>query len=49
MTQTISDKKEKEHKEERKDNIFLEILSNIFIQLPVIAIGWIISQFTSEG
>lgn len=47
MTQTVQDKKEEQR--ERKDNIFLEILSNIFVQLPVMAIGWIIAQFTSEG
>jgi hypothetical protein len=50
MTQTISDKnqEEKENRKERKDNIFLEILSNIFMQLPVVIIAWIISQFTSD-
>ena len=47
MTQSVQEKKEEQ--KEKKDNIFLEILSNIFLQLPVMAIGWIISQFTSEG
>jgi len=47
MTQSVQDKKE--DRKERKDNIFLEILSNLFVQLPVMAIGWIIAQFTSEG
>jgi hypothetical protein len=38
----------KEKRKEEKDNIFLEILSNIFVQLPAMVIVWIISQFTSE-
>jgi hypothetical protein len=44
---TTAPAKEKGNKE--KDNIFLEILSNIFVQLPAMVIVWIISQFTSEG
>ena len=39
--------KNKEHKE-KKDNIFLEILYNIVVQLPVMVVVWFFSQFTSE-
>jgi hypothetical protein len=38
----------KEKRREEKDNIFLEILSNIFIQLPAMVIVWIISQFVDD-
>ena len=38
----------KDKRKEEKDNIFLEILSNIFIQLPAMAIVWIISQFVDD-
>jgi hypothetical protein len=38
----------KEKRKEEKDNIFLEILYNVLVQLPVLVIGWIISQFTSD-
>ena len=38
----------KEKRKEEKDNIFLEILYNVLVQLPVLVIGWIITQFTSE-
>lgn len=48
MTQTVQDKKTEKKEEEKKDNFFLELLYNLLIQLPVVAIGWVISQFTSE-
>jgi hypothetical protein len=35
----------KDKRKEEKDNIFLEILSNVLIQLPVMVIMWIISKF----
>jgi hypothetical protein len=38
----------KEKRKEEKDNIFLEILYNVLVQLPVLVIGWIITQFTSD-
>jgi len=43
---TNSPAKEK-HKED-KDNIFLDMLYNLFVQLPVLAIAWVISQFTDD-
>jgi len=41
MTQIPAKKKRKEE----RDNIFLDILYNMFVQLPVIVIAWIISKF----
>jgi hypothetical protein len=38
----------KDKRKEEKNNIFLEILYNVLVQLPVLVIGWIITQFTSE-
>jgi hypothetical protein len=38
----------KDKRKEERDNIFLEILYNVLVQLPVLVIGWIITQFTSE-
>jgi hypothetical protein len=38
----------KDKRKEEKDNIFLEILYNVLVQLPVLVIGWIITQFTSD-
>jgi hypothetical protein len=38
----------KDKRKEEKDNIFLEILSNVLVQLPVMIIMWIISKFTSD-
>jgi len=35
------------HKED-KDNIFIEILYSILVQLPVVIVAWVISQFTSD-
>ena len=35
----------KDKRKEDKDNIFLEILSNVLVQLPVMIIMWIISKF----
>jgi hypothetical protein len=45
MTQAPA--KDKEEKSE-KDNIFLEILYNLLVQLPVMVVVWIISKFTSD-
>ena len=49
MTQTVQDKKTEKREEEKKNNFFLELLHNLLVQLPVVVIGWVISQFTSEG
>jgi hypothetical protein len=38
----------KDKRKKEKNNIFLEILYNVLVQLPVLVIGWIITQFTSE-
>jgi hypothetical protein len=38
----------KDKRKEEKDNIFLEILSNVLVQLPAIIVVWIISKFTSD-
>jgi hypothetical protein len=38
----------KEKRKEEKDNIFLEILSNIFVQIPAIIITWIVSKIDWE-
>ena len=46
MTQAVQERKEE--RKEKKDNLFLEILFNTLVQLPVMAIGWIIAQLTSE-
>mgnify|MGYP000344595207 CR=1 FL=1 len=35
----------KDKRKEDNDNIFLEILSNVLVQLPVMIIMWIISKF----
>jgi len=35
-------------RKEEKDNIFLEILSNIFVQIPAIIITWIVSKIDWE-
>jgi hypothetical protein len=40
--------KGREGRKEEKDNIFLEILYNVLVQLPVMVIVWIISQFNSD-
>jgi uncharacterized membrane protein len=40
--------KDKEEQKKERDNIFLEILYNILIQLPIMAVAWIISQFTED-
>jgi hypothetical protein len=46
MTQAPT--KDKKEQEKEKDNFFLELLNNVLVQLPIIVVGWIISQFTSE-
>ena len=38
----------KDKRKEEKDNVFLEILSNVLIQLPAMVVVWIISKFTSD-
>ncbi len=38
----------KDRRKEEKDNIFLEILSNIFVQIPAIIITWIVSKIDWE-
>ena len=40
--------KSRENQEEKKDNIFLEIISSILIQLPVAIITWVFSLFNSN-
>lgn len=49
MTQTVQEKKTEKREDEKKDNFFLELLHNLLVQLPIMAIGWVIAQFTSEG
>ena len=47
MTETpISVEQEQEVKKRKveKDNIFLDILYNLVVQMPVLAISWIISK-----
>ena len=41
MTQAPTDKK----KQEDKGNIFTDFLYNLFIQMPVLLIAWVISLF----
>jgi hypothetical protein len=38
----------KEKRKEENDNIFLEIIYNVLVQLPVLVIGWIITKFMSD-
>jgi len=48
MTQTpakIESQEELKRKKVEKDNIFLDILYNLIVQLPVIAVTWVISRF----
>jgi hypothetical protein len=48
MTQTLSkieSEKELKRKKVEKDNIFLDILYNLVVQLPLIAVTWVISKF----
>jgi len=40
--------KNKEKKREKEDNIFLDIISNILVQLPLAIIFWILSQFNLD-
>ena len=43
-TRELSEEELKRKKVE-KDNIFLDILYNLVVQLPVIAVTWVISKF----
>jgi hypothetical protein len=48
MTQALSkieSEQEIKQKKVEKDNIFLEILYNLLVQLPMISVTWIISKF----
>jgi len=38
----------KDKRKEEKDNIFVDMLYNLFVQLPVFVIAWIFSQFTDD-
>jgi len=38
----------KDKPKEDRDNIFVAILYNIVVQLPVMVIAWIISQFSDD-
>ena len=38
----------KEKRKEEKDNLFIDILHNLFVQLPVLVIAWIFSHFDSD-
>jgi hypothetical protein len=40
--------KNKQKKKEKGENIFLDIISNILVQLPLAIIFWIISQFNLD-
>ena len=35
----------KEKRKEERDNIFTDFLYNLFIQMPVLLIAWVISLF----
>jgi hypothetical protein len=43
-TKSEEEKKVQQRKVER-DNIFLDILYNIVVQMPILAISWVISRF----
>jgi hypothetical protein len=43
-TKELSEEELKRKKVE-KDNIFLDILYNLIVQLPVIVVTWVISRF----
>lgn len=48
MTQApakIESKEEVQRKKVEKDNIFLDILYNLIVQLPLFVVTWIISKF----
>ena len=48
MTQApakIESQEELETKKIEKDNIFLEIFNSLLVQVPLIAVTWIISKF----
>ena len=48
MTQApakIESQEKIQRKKVEKDNIFLDILYNLIVQLPVIAVTWVISKF----
>jgi hypothetical protein len=35
----------KENRKEEKDNIFVDMLYNLIVQLPIVVVTWIISKF----
>lgn len=41
----IESKKEVQRKKVEEDNIFLDMFYNLVVQLPVIAVTWVISKF----
>ena len=45
---TTAPAKDKEWQREDKDNIFVAILYNVIVQLPVMMIAWVPSQFDSD-
>jgi hypothetical protein len=45
---TTAPAKDKERQREDKDNIFVAILYNVIVQLPVMMIAWVPSQFDSD-
>jgi hypothetical protein len=45
---TTAPAKDKERQREDKDNIFVAILYNVIVQLPVMMIAWVLSQFDSD-
>jgi len=45
---TSAPAKDKERQKEDRDNIFVAILYNVVVQLPVMAIAWVISQFAED-
>jgi hypothetical protein len=45
---TTAPAKDREKQKEDRDNIFVAILYNIVVQLPVMAIAWVISQFSDD-
>jgi len=51
MTQTIvksEEENEIKQKKVERDNIFLDILYNLVVQLPAIAVTWVISKINCD-
>ena len=42
---TTAPAKEEKKQKENRDNIFLDMLYNIIVHMPVLVFSWIISQF----